>query len=149
MIFRFAKLFIYSAGVLLLITGVAKVITGFGSANVLALPDPIFKIQFRFVFWIVGGIEIVIAYICFLGKSQWFKIGIIAWLTTCFVFYRVGLHLVYYSKPCSCLGVMTEALGIQPELAASILKAVLCYLLIGSYGLLLFTCKSNKLTLEK
>jgi hypothetical protein len=147
--FRLAKLFIYSAGILLLITGAAKIITGFGGANVLALPDPIFKIQFRYVFWIVGSIEIVIAYICFLGKSQRLKIGIIAWLTTCFIFYRIGLHLVYYSKPCSCLGMMTEALGIQPELAASILKAILCYLLIGSYGSLLFTFKSNRLILEK
>jgi len=41
-------------------------------------------------------------------------------------------------EQCSCLGNLTDALHIRPETADNIMKLLLAYMLIGSYGLLIW-----------
>ena len=84
----------------------------------------------------VGLVELVIAGICVLGKAQGLSIALVAWLATSFVAYRLGLASMGWQKPCSCLGDITEALRISSQTADNIMKFVLAYLLIGSYGVL-------------
>ena len=49
---------------------------------------------------------------------------------------RFGLWWMGWHKPCNCLGNLTDALHLSPQTADNIMKVVLAYLLIGSYGLL-------------
>jgi hypothetical protein len=139
-----ARLFIYSAGVLLLLTAVAKFISSFGHGTILQVRDPLVGLQFRDLFRIVGGIEVVVALVCILSKRIWFPAGLVAWLATSFMAYRLNLSLIGYYKPCSCLGNLTDALHISPQTADTAMKIVLGYLLIGSYGTLFWLWKQNK-----
>ena len=133
---KLARIFLFSAGVILTITGAAKVVSGFGSARVLQVPDPVFYISFQTLFWLVGVLEIVVASYCFFGKRILLKTGSVAWLASGFVLYRMALKWLDYQKPCSCLGSLTGALHIAPDKADLIMRIVLAYLFIGSYVIL-------------
>jgi hypothetical protein len=120
----------------LAITGVAKVWSGLGSSEVLAVLDPILGIKFGRLMLAVGVVEIIIALVCFFNKRQMLVLGMVAWISTMFLLYRLGLVWMGWHRPCSCLGNLTDALHISPEVAKNIMKVVLAYLLIGSYATL-------------
>lgn len=130
------KSFIYSAGILLAITAIAKFIHSAGSAGILENSDPILTVSFRHVFWIVGTIEFIIALACFFSGRLWLPVGLVAWLASSFLAYRIGLVLVGWRKPCHCLGNLMDALHIPPQVADMAMKIILAYLLIGSYATL-------------
>ncbi|MGN6556312.1 MAG: MauE/DoxX family redox-associated membrane protein [Verrucomicrobiota bacterium] len=137
------RLFCWSAGLLFLVTAVSKFVSAGGSARVLQVPDPLLGLPFGTVFWIVGGIETTVALFCFFGKRPALQTGLVAWLASNFVIYRIGLKWVGYHKPCSCLGNLTDALHISPETADTTMKVVLGYLLIGSYASLFWLWRSR------
>lgn len=62
---RLVHFFLFSAGVLLLLTAIAKFISSYGKTAVLEVSDPILVIKFRYVFILVGLIELTIALVCF------------------------------------------------------------------------------------
>ena len=139
-----AKMFIYSAGVLLLVTAMAKLLSGGGEARILQTPDPILGFPFRQVLIVVGAAELFIAVICLMGKSNWLQTGLIAWMATNFLVYRIGLLWMGYHRPCGCMGNLTDALGISAHAADNIMKGILLYLLLGSYGVLWYLWRTGK-----
>jgi uncharacterized membrane protein len=136
--------FIYTAGVLLLVTALAKLVSSQGDARILQSYDPILRIKFQQVFWVVGVVELIIAIICFLPVSFGWRTKLVAWLATNFVIYRVGLWLIGYQRPCPCLGNLTDALPISPSTADLALKILLGYLLVGSYALLFWVWRQGR-----
>lgn len=62
---------------------------------------------------------------------------LLAWMTTNFLLYRLGLWWLDWKRPCPCLGNLTDALGISPAMADTIGKGLLAYLLVVSYALLI------------
>jgi hypothetical protein len=137
-------IFIYIAGTMLFITAVAKFVSSAGSARILQNPDPILGISFRHVFWIVGAFELFVALVCFFSKQISLGAGLVAWLSTSFLFYRLGLVLIGYHRPCSCLGNLTDALHIPPQAADTAMKIILAYLLIGSYATLFWLWRQKR-----
>jgi hypothetical protein len=133
-----SRLYGFSAGAILAITGLAKVWSGLGNSKFLAVIDPIIGIKFATLMLVVGVAEIAVALVCFFSKRQTLALGLVAWMSTNFVVYRLGLWWMDWKKPCSCLGNLTDALRISPQTADNIMKVLLAYLLIGSYGLLLW-----------
>ena len=93
---------------------------------------------------IVGVVELVIAVNSFFSRRYILSAGLVAWLATNFVVYRIGLGWIDWEMPCNCLGNLTDALHVSPQLADNIMKGVLAYLLIGSYGLLFWEWRSQK-----
>ena len=89
-------------------------------------------------------IELAVALVCLLGRRARLQAGLVAWLATNFVVYRLGLLWIGYHGPCRCLCSLTGALHISPETADSIMKVVLVYLLIGSYATLLWQWKRGQ-----
>jgi hypothetical protein len=146
---RFSSVFIYSASGVLLISGLAKLLSAFGSSRVLHVPDPILQIEFRYVFWIVGTVELLVALFCLFGKRENLKIGLIACLAANFLIYRAGLAIIGWEKPCSCLGNLTDALHLAPGAADLAMKVILAYLLGGSLVLLFLSPSSQKSLCEK
>ena len=136
--------FVLSAGAILAITGIAKVWSGLGSSKFLAVVDPIIGIKFGSLMLAVGVAEIVIALVCFFSKRQTLALSLVAWMSTNFAVYRLGLWWMDWKKPCSCLGNLTDALHISPQTADNIMKVLLAYLLIGSYGLLIWHFRQRK-----
>lgn len=132
------RFFVLSSGAVLSITGIAKVWSGMGNSKFLAVIDPIIGIKFGFLMLAVGAAEIVIAAICFFSKRQTLALASVAWMSTNFVIYRLGLWWMDWHRPCGCLGNLTDALHISPQTADNIMKVLLAYLLVGSYGLLIW-----------
>jgi len=141
---KIARLFLYSAGALLLLTAAAKLVSSFGSTRILQMSDPVLALPFRYVFWLVSAIELGVAFACFFGKRVGLQAGLVAWLSTNFVVYRLGLLCVGYHKPCSCLGNLTDALHIPPQTADTAMKIILGYLLFGSYATLFWLWKQKR-----
>jgi len=133
----FCSAFLRSAGVLLVITALAKLISSAGHDRILQISDPIFGMAFRYVFLIVGSLELLIGLYSVFGKRPVFQTLSIAWLSTAFLVYRIGLIGIGYRKPCGCLGNLTGAIGLSPQMADDLMKGVLAFLLAGSYGLLI------------
>lgn len=131
---KIALLFRYSAGVLLSLTATAKFISAMGGAGILHRPDPVFGIPFNWLFWIVGAIELLVSAGCFFIRRRLLSSGLVAWLATSFVVYRIGAWRIGSPKLCPCLGNITDALHISPQRADLTMKIVLAYLLVGSYG---------------
>jgi hypothetical protein len=141
---KLIRYFIYSAGLLLLTTGAAKIISACGRVRILQTPDPVLAISLQNLFWVVGSLELAVALVCFFAKRVRLQVGLVAWLATNFVFYRLGLFWIGYHKPCSCLGNLTDALHIPPQIANTVMKIILGYLLIGSYATLFWLWRQKR-----
>ncbi|HEY2330223.1 MAG TPA: hypothetical protein VGI63_10475 [Verrucomicrobiae bacterium] len=129
---------------ILLLTAAAKLVSSFGHGTILQTRDPLTGLQFQDLFRIVAGIEIAIALVCFFSKRIWIPAGLVAWLATSFLIYRIGLVLVGYHRPCSCMGNLTDALHIPPQTADTAMKIILAYLLIGSYATLFWLWRQKR-----
>jgi hypothetical protein len=129
--------FVLSAGAILALTGIGKLWGGVGNVRLLAVIDPVMGIQFRHLLLVVGAMELAVAFVCFFTKNVRLASMLAAWLATNFMVYRLCLWWMDWKRPCGCLGNLTDALHVPPQLADTIIKVVLAYLLIGSYGLLL------------
>lgn len=139
---RSVSFFIYSSGILFLLTGGAKLISGSGTARILNDLDPVFLISFRHILYVTAVVELCVAAICLFSKNRKLQAGLIAILATNFVLYRFGLYwLGYRGGACPCLGNLTDALHIPPQTADTVMKIVLAYLLIGSYATLFWLWK--------
>jgi hypothetical protein len=138
------RLFVYSAGMILLLTAGAKIMSSIGHEAIFQTFDPLTGLQFRNLFRFVGAIEVAVALTCLFSKRIWFPVGLVAWLSTAFIAYRFGLIWVGYHKPCSCLGNLTDALHISPETADIAMKIILGYLLVGSYTTLFWLWRQNR-----
>jgi predicted secreted protein len=137
------KLFIKSAGLLLLLTSLAKLFTVFEGVRILQLHDPILGVRFRYVFLFIGIIEMGLAYACLFFSSTKLRLLFIAWLSSCFVVYRAGLWSIGIHA-CPCLGNFADALHLSNLSANIITLSVLAYLLFGSYFFILKDgCKSG------
>lgn len=126
-----------SAGVILFITGAAKIVSASGRATILQWLDPIFGIQYNHLMYVAGILELFVACISFFCRSKVLGSVATTWLATCLLIYRVGLWWIGWKRPCHCLGDFTDALHIPPQAADSAMKIILAYLLIGGYGIML------------
>ena len=80
--------------------------------------------------------EIVVATLCFLGRSRGLALALVAYLSTNFLFYRVGLWWIGWKQPCGCMGSLTDALHIKAQTADHIALVLLLYMLAASCGVL-------------
>jgi len=135
-VMNWAKYFARSSGFLLLMTGIAKLISAGGSAPVLKYLDPVFRLSFREIFIIVGIIEVLIALVCILSRQVQLCCKLVAWMASNFLLYRFCLLWVGYVKPCNCLGSLTASIHLSERTADYLMKFILTYLLFGSYSFL-------------
>jgi hypothetical protein len=130
--------FIFSAGVILFATAVAKLYSAGGTAQVLTYLDPIIPASNRQVFYISGLLELAIsAFLLLKNGGQKTKLLVIAWLATTFLLYRVGLAWEHAPNLCDCLGNLSDTLPISPRIINPVMLAVLGWLFFGSYSLII------------
>ena len=139
---RFARWFLLSAGGILLVTGVAKVVSASGNARILDSADPIFAISFRHLLLSVGILELAVCAICLLSGRTKLASFLVAWLAANFVLYRAGLWFVGWNRPCNCLGNLTDALHLSPRMAETTAQTLCVYLLAGSLATIITSLKS-------
>jgi hypothetical protein len=126
-----------SAGLILAFTALAKLASSGGAARALQTIDPIIGLPFAKVFMCAGLVELVVAHYVLKWTDIFSRAMLVAWISTCFLVYRIGLVWVGWHKPCGCMGTFTEALHLSPQAADTIMKWVLGYLLFGSYTCLI------------
>jgi hypothetical protein len=146
---RLESAFLSSAGVLLAITGAAKAFSAIGPARALDTSDPLIGLPFRQVFLLVGIVELFIAFLCLLADQRRFCLPVVAWISTNFLVYRMGLWVIGWHHPCGCMGSLAGMLHLSDRAADNIMKGVLAYLLLGSYLLMASHLRRTSLKPQK
>jgi len=141
---NYLKYYLLCAGAILVVTGAAKVWSGLGNSKLLLEVDPITGMKFGQLVLVVGLAEVGVGLVCFFGKRKTLALAFVAWISTNFLVYRLGLWWMDWHRPCSCLGNLTDVLHISPQAADNTMKVVLAYLLIGSYGYLVWRWRMRR-----
>jgi hypothetical protein len=132
-----ARWYIAGTVLVLAVTGFAKVGASFGGARILEEPDPlVLVLSNRQVMLLAAAMEAIVIGLLLREVSVHRRVVLIAWISSVFLAYRVGLWGIGYGGSCSCLGHLTDALGISTETADLASKLILGYLLLGSYTVL-------------
>ncbi len=131
---KWIKVFIYSAGTILLAAALERVFVALGDAQVLSLPEPVMGIQLRLTVLLVGGFELVVALVCLFGKRTGLQLGWIAWLATNYFVYWIGLLTMHCHSKATCLGSLTDPLQITSITGGYFFEAVFAGLALASYG---------------
>jgi hypothetical protein len=126
--------FLVVAGIILAVTGFAKLFTVTGDTTLLQVADPIFGVEFRYLMAAVGMLELIIAGLCFFSKNETLNTLMVAWLASGFLLYRIGIRALDWERPCGCLGSLTDIFQLSPQTADRIAIGLLGFLLVGSYG---------------
>src|ERR1035438_3447026 len=134
---RPVKLYLKAAGGGLALTGLAKVFSAIGAARALDTADPLIGIPFRQLLLLVGLAELLIAFFCMFTERRRFSLLAVAWISTNFLVYRLGLWFIGWHHPCACMGRLAGVLHLSDQAADNIMKGVLAFLLTGSCLLLL------------
>ena len=133
------RLFTYSAGALLLAAALGLFISVWSGSGLSHPHDPLFGMSQPEFFWIVGGLEFIIALICIFGKRVFLQANLVLWLAMNFVVYQAGLWMMDVSGGFNgYLGDVGATFGIPVSLADLMLKILVAYLLSG--GLLALLC---------
>jgi hypothetical protein len=136
--------FVNLAGGLLATTGLAKAFSAIGPARALDTADPLIGISFRQLMLLVGLAELLISFFCLFTHRRRFSLLAVAWLSTNFLVYRIGLWFIGWHRPCGCMGNLTDLLHLSPRVADNIMKGVLAFLLLGSYGILYWEYRQRR-----
>jgi hypothetical protein len=88
--------------------------------------------------------ELLIAFCCLFTPKRQLSLLAIAWISTGFLLYRLGLWYIGWHHPCGCMGSFAGILHLSDRAADNIMKGVLAYLLIGSYGILLWKWRRGR-----
>jgi hypothetical protein len=138
------KWFLKSAGWALALTALGKAVSAIGSARALDVADPLIGIPFRQLLLLVGLGEFLIGFSCLFTDRRRLSLLAVAWIATGFLLYRLGLWLVGWHHPCQCMGAFAGMLHLSDHAADNIMKGVLAYLLVGSYGILLWEWRRGR-----
>jgi hypothetical protein len=128
-------LFVRAVVVALVVTALVKLLSAIEGSAVLAPKDPLLGISFRNMMLIGAALELGTVAVC-LCRPVVDGLLAIGWLSINFLIYRVGLWWIGWEKPCSCLGNLTDVLGIPSDLADDAMKSLLTFMLVSSISLL-------------
>jgi|ERR1035437_1027299 hypothetical protein len=132
------RLFVISAGALLLASALTHLLNAVGSAQILGLPDPVLGTPLRYALLAAGALELTAALLCLFGKRLNLQLSWLAWLATNLLVYRLGLRWSDCNLQCTALGYPTDPLHISPAAARLFLSFTTIYLVLGSYPALLW-----------
>ena len=119
---KWIRIFIFSAGVILLAAALNRFLIAAGDAQVLPLPDPMLGIPLRDAVIAVGAFELVVALICLFGRRVGFQIGWLAWLGTNYVVFWTGLLAMHCHPQATCIGSLTDPLWLHHGTAGYIFR---------------------------
>lgn len=122
----------------------AKAFSAIGPARALATADPLICLRFRQLLLLVGLVELFIAIFCIFTDKRRLSLLAVTWISTNFLVYRLGLWFIGWHRPCGRMGNLTDLPHISPRLADNMMKGVLAYLLLGSYGILLWQWRQQR-----
>ena len=145
---KLIRLFIYSAGAILLAAALDRFFIAMGDTQFLALPEPILGIPLRFALLVVGGLELLVALICLFGRQTSLQLGWLAWLATNYLIYRIGLVAMHCQSQASCISGLGNPLQLTRGTMGGMTAAVPLYLLLGSFTALVWLWAGSWLKMD-
>lgn len=134
---RIVHFYFVGAIVILCVTAIAKVVSASGESRALTQPDPVFEaVSVRQLMLIAGLLEGAVIILLLRQDDLARKAAILAWISTVFAGYRMGLWWIGNNGSCGCLGNLTDFMGISAPTADWVMKLTLMYLVAGSYSIL-------------
>jgi hypothetical protein len=127
----------------------AKLVSAFGEARILLLPDPLLPASNRQVLIGAALVEICVAGYLMYGVSAKLKYFLTGWLASCFILYRVFIWELAPAKPCPCLGTITSQIPISPRIIDFLLKVIIIYMFVGSLYFLTLGQRLNPLVKKR
>jgi hypothetical protein len=135
----FPRFFTNTAAALLLALSTALFLINLTGAPDLVLPrDPISGLSLRYLFWIIGGLAVLVAWFCLFSERPARTIPWVAWLATNFLIYRIALYFEGCHSLTGFLASVTYAFGLPAKAASVLVDMAFAYLLIGSSAALLY-----------
>jgi len=127
--------FLRTAGTLLGIVALSKILSAFSAVRYLTEPDPVISfLSNRLVLLAAGHTEVLFAALLLLAPRSWYsRWGLLALCAT-FAVYRVGLSFLDVRPPCRCLGRASDWLHITPRQADLLALALL--VVLGCIGVI-------------
>jgi len=132
------RIFILSAGGILLAAALNRFLIAAGDAQVLPLPDPMLGVPLRYAVIAVGALELAVAFICLFGKRAGLQIGWLAWLATNYVVFWIGLLAMHCHPQATCIGGLTDPLRLYHGTTGYILEFIPFALVLASYAALIW-----------
>jgi DNA-directed RNA polymerase subunit RPC12/RpoP len=131
---KWIRIFILTAGVILLAAALTRFFIATGSTQALALPDPLLGFPLRYTVLAAGAFELVVALICLFGKHVGLQIGWLAWLGTNYIVVWFGLLAMHIHPQATCIGIFTDPLRIHHGIAGYVFEFLPFGLALGSYA---------------
>jgi hypothetical protein len=130
---RCGTVFLWTAALVLSLTAAAKIFTLSNLHQELETRDPLFYfLNLRSVLFVTTGLEIACVLLVIVSANYRLRLACVAWLSTLFLLYRLGLLLIGYHGGCLCLGKPESWVTIA-SYADPYMKLALAYLLVSSY----------------
>lgn len=125
------RAFLVSAAIVFGVAGISKLLGAAGEHATLEEKDPILLIKTRYVMLCVGLVEIMAAVYLVRGRLTVKKLWLTVWVAGNLIHYRAIIAVVGVTRPCGCLGNLTDFLPLTPRGIDLTLQAILVYLLLG------------------
>jgi len=104
---------VYVIGAGLLALALERFMVALSPARFLGLPDPVLGIPLRLVALAVGGLESLVAWVCLFGQRPGVKTALIAWLTSNFLIYQIGVISCGCQQRWTGPGALTDPLHLR------------------------------------
>ena len=135
---RFFETCFKLAAFLLFLTGAAKLFSVTQETQILSHVDPVLLLTYRQAYALLAVIEFTLAAYLVFGRDIRGRAMSVAWFATMALAYRAVVHAFRVAAPCPCLGNPTAWLGISQHGAEQIALAILGFLFLCGYGVLLY-----------
>lgn len=128
--------FLKLAGGIVTITCLTKLVSVFGTAEALKLPDALFGLQHRWVMLLAAGVEAGVLVVLRSRAAPLPKLASILWLSLNFATYRFCLWLMGVGAPCPCMGNSYGWIGMDAATMDRVMGGLVVLLVSGSAYLL-------------
>jgi len=143
---KFYHGFLKLAECVLIVTCLAKLLSAFGAADALTLPDVLFGWENRWVMLLAAFVEAFVVGILLSKLAPLMKLGSILWLSLNFAVYRICLWLIGVTTPCPCIGSTYGLIGLDSVTLDRVMGAMVLALLAGSLYFIVIHCRTGRWT---
>ena len=119
------------------ITSVLKIVSTLGAAKVLAVADPLLAfLTTRQILLLAAALEILVAGCLWFDRFDRYRPWLTIWLISLIFTYRMGLVVIGYHGPCSCLGNIFEWYPALEKWANPMMwTAIVCVFFVSAFAL--------------
>jgi len=125
------KAFFSLSVVMLLAAATFKLLSLSGHARILDQPDPILGLTNRWMYLVIGVVELLVVMYILFGRSRMAKSALLLWLGSNFAVYRLAHWWLAVPEPCACLGRATDWLPSIKAFVHPTLQGIVGFLIVG------------------